>query len=135
LLSHTVLWAQRAGYWQQAVDYRMDIDVDTKNYQYQGEMVLKYTNNSPQALEKDYFHLYFNAFQPGSMMDHRLAHIPDPDPRMPNRTGTAERPTTPSRIAKLKPAHIGYQHIQSLTMNGQATTFQVDGTLREVTLP
>ena len=135
LLSHTVLWAQRAGYWQQAVDYRMDIDVDIKNYQYQGEMVLKYTNNSPQALEKVYFHLYFNAFQPGSMMDHRLAHIPDPDPRMTIRTGTAERPTTTSRIAKLKPAQIGYQHIQSLTMNGQATTFQVDGTLLEVTLP
>src|SRR5690606_21322060 len=68
-------------------------------------------------------------------MDHRLAHIPDPDPRMTIRTGTAERPTTTSRIAKLKPAQIGYQHIQSLTMNGQATTFQVDGTLLEVTLP
>ncbi len=54
--------AQRKGYWQQAVDYKMDIDVNEKTFQYQGKMNLQYTNNSGQPLSKVYFHLYFNAF-------------------------------------------------------------------------
>src|SRR5690606_23120679 len=135
LLFHTFLFAQRAGYWQQAVDYKMDIDVDEKNYQYQGKMVLKYTNNSNQALEKVYFHLYFNAFQPGSMMDYRLSNIADPDPRMTTNVGTLEKPAFQSRIATLTPEQVGYQHIQSLSMNGQPTSFKDDGTILEVTLP
>lgn len=135
VLFHTFLFAQRAGYWQQAVDYKMDIDVDEKNYQYQGKMILKYTNNSNQALGKVYFHLYFNAFQPGSMMDYRLSHISDPDPRMTNNIGTLENPKIQSRIATLSPEQIGYQRIHSLTMNGQPTAFHADGTLLEVTLP
>lgn len=135
MLSNTILFAQRPGYWQQAVDYKMDIDVDEKNYQYQGKMTLKYTNNSGQALEKVYFHLYFNAFQPGSMMDYRLSHISDPDPRMTTNIGTTEQPKYQSRIATLKPEQIGYQKIHSLTMNGQATSFKTDGTILEVSLP
>ena len=75
-------FAQRKGYWQQKVDYQMTIDVNEKTYQYDGKMKLKYTNNSDQELKKVYFHLYFNAFQPGSMMDHRLVNIADPDRRM-----------------------------------------------------
>lgn len=135
MLFHTALFAQRGGYWQQAVDYKMNIDVDEKNYRYQGKMTLNYTNNSNQALEKVYFHLYFNAFQPGSMMDYRLANIADPDPRMTSNIGTTETPKIQSRIATLTPEQIGYQRIQSLTMNGQPTTFKEDGTILEVTLP
>src|SRR5690606_16714117 len=135
MLFHTLLFAQRAGYWQQAVDYKMNIDVDEKKYQYQGKMALKYTNNSNQTLGKVYFHLYFNAFQPGSMMDYRLAHIADPDPRMTSNLGTTENPKIQSRIATLTPEQIGYQRIQSLTMNGQPTTFKEDGTILEVVLP
>ena len=134
-VSSSALFAQRAGYWQQAVDYKMDIDVDAERYQYQGQMTLKYTNNAPQALEKVYFHLYLNAFQPGSMMDYRLANIADPDLRMAKNIGSKEKPVYQSRIAELKPDQIGYQHIQSLSMNGEATQYQMDGTLLEVKLP
>lgn len=135
MLFHSGLFAQRAGYWQQAVDYKMDIDVDDKNYQYQGKMTLKYTNNSNQALEKVYFHLYFNAFQPGSMMDYRLSNIVDPDLRMTTNIGTTKNPKFQSRIATLTPEQIGYQRVQALTMNGQPTTFNEDGTILEVILP
>ena len=135
ILSSSLLFAQRAGYWQQAVDYKMDIDVDDKNYQYQGKMSLKYSNNSNQALHKVYFHLYFNAFQPGSMMDYRLSNISDPDPRMSNNLGTKENPKYQSRIASLTPEQIGYQKIKSLRMNGQPATYKIDGTLLEVVLP
>lgn len=135
VLFHPCLFGQPAGYWQQAVDYKMDIDVDEKNYQYQGEMTLRYTNNSNQALGKVYFHLYFNAFQPGSMMDYRLTTIADPDSRMVTNTGSAINPKIQSRIATLTPEQIGYQRIHSLHMNGQPTVFKADGTLLEVTLP
>lgn len=127
--------AQRKGYWQQEVDYKMDIDVADNAYQYQGKMSVGYTNNSNQSLPKVYFHLYFNAFQPGSMMDYRLANIADPDPRMTKNIGSKENPKYQSRIAPLTPEQIGYQKIQSLKVNGVDATFKVDGTLLEVTLP
>ena len=85
-------FAQRKGYWQQKVDYKMTIDIKDDLYQYDGKMKLKYTNNSGQSLNKVYFHLYFNAFQPKSMMDYRLANIADPDKRMVDNIGTKENP-------------------------------------------
>jgi len=127
--------AQRKGYWQQTVDYKMNIDVNEKTYQYDGNMQLKYSNNSGQSLKKVYFHLYFNAFQPGSMMDNRLANIADPDKRMTTNLGTKDKPKYQSRIATLTAKQIGYQKIKSLTMNGNNTNFKVDGTILEVTLP
>src|SRR5690606_4514851 len=82
----TTTWAQHnhpnPGYWQQHVDYKMDVTVDVNKYQYTGTQELIYTNNSYDTLHKVYFHLYFNAFQPGSDMDARLSSIADPDKRM-----------------------------------------------------
>ena len=37
-------------YWQQHVDYTMNIDMDMKNYQFDGTQKLVYTNNSPDDL-------------------------------------------------------------------------------------
>lgn len=128
-------FAQRKGYWQQKVDYKMTVDIKDDLYQYDGKMKLKYTNNSGQELNKVYFHLYFNAFQPGSMMDNRLQNIVDPDRRMMVNTGTKENPIVKSRISQLKPDQIGYQKIKSLTLDGAATTYKVSGTILEVTLP
>lgn len=135
LLLSTHLFAQRPGYWQQRVDYKMDIDVNEKTFQYTGNMQLNYSNNSSQALSKVYFHLYFNAFQPGSMMDYRLATVPDPDARMVIKQGTTEKPVNISRINTLTPEQVGYQKINSLTVNGEAATYKTDGTILEVTLP
>ena len=128
------VFAQRKGYWQQKVDYKMTIDVKDNSYQYDGKMKLKYTNNSGQSLNKVYFHLYFNAFQPGSMMDYRLANIADPDKRMVKNLGTKENPKYQSRIATLNDSNMGYQKVKSLTQNGLQTTYKVSGTILEVTL-
>lgn len=125
--------AQRKGYWQQKVDYTMHIDVDEKAYQYAGDMKLLYTNNSGKALNKVYFHLYFNAFQPGSMMDYRLQTISDPDKRMMAKSGNSN--ALQSRISLLQPNEIGYQKIKSLTFNGAPTKYAVSGTILEVELP
>ena len=52
----TIALGQRKGYWQQDVQYKMDIDVDEENYQYDGKMTVVYGNNSGQSLSKVYFH-------------------------------------------------------------------------------
>ncbi|TDQ75918.1 M1 family metallopeptidase [Sphingobacterium yanglingense] len=135
LISIQSSFAQRKGYWQQKVDYKINVDVDEKNYRYDGTMSLKYTNNSGHSLSKVYFHLYFNAFQPGSMMDYRLSNIADPDSRMATNLGTKENPKWESRIAKLTPDQIGYQKIKTLLIDGVETVFKTDGTLLEVSLP
>ncbi|MCK5816292.1 MAG: M1 family peptidase, partial [Flavobacteriaceae bacterium] len=48
-------------YWQQHVDYTMEIDMDVETYQYAGKQKLIYTNNSPDDLNVVFYHLYFNA--------------------------------------------------------------------------
>lgn len=101
----------------------MEIDMDVEKHQFSGKQKLVYTNNSPDTLTKVYYHLYFNAFQPGSMMDIRSRTIPDPDPRVGDR------------ISKLKPEEIGYHTIQSLAQNGKYAEFKVQGTVLEVNLP
>ncbi|GAL60575.1 M1 family metallopeptidase [Algibacter lectus] len=111
-----------ATYWQQHVDYKMDIDMDVNNYQYQGKQTLVYTNNSPDVLDRVYYHLFFNAFQPGSEMDVRSQTIADPDARVG------------SRISQLKPNEIGYIKVNSLKQNGTTLTHETVGTVLEVKL-
>src|SRR3954467_3046993 len=57
--------------WQQKVKYTMNIDMNVQTNQYKGKQKLEYWNNSPDALNRVFFHLYWNAFQPHSMMDER----------------------------------------------------------------
>ena len=110
-------------YWQQKVAYTMDIDFDDTKHQFLGHQKLEYTNNSPDDLKQVFYHLYFNAFQPGSMMDVRSRNIKDPDRRVGDR------------ISKLKDNEIGYQNVVSLTMNGENVKFKEVGTILEVDLP
>jgi len=129
------LFAQNnTSYWQQHVDYTMDVDVDVTNYQYTGTQKLVYTNNSPDELNQVFYHLYYNAFQPGSEMDIRLQNIVDPDRRMVTNIGTKENPKYESRIAKLSPSEIGYMHVISLTQNGKPIQYNEVGTVLEVKL-
>ena len=123
-----------ANYWQQQADYTMEIDMDVTSYQFEGKQNIVYTNNSPDVLEKVFYHLYFNAFQPNSEMDIRAQTIPDPDSRLIENTGTAEDPVFESRIAKLKPDEIGYINVQTLFQNGKPLNFKVEGTILEVPL-
>jgi len=128
------LFAQNQTYWQQHVDYTMEIDMNVKNYQFNGKQKLVYTNNSPDELNEVFYHLQFNAFQPGSEMDVRLQNIVDPDARMVNNLGTKEAPNYESRISKLKPNEIGFQKIISLKQNNKVVKYEVIGTILKVTL-
>ncbi|MFD1293118.1 M1 family metallopeptidase [Lutibacter holmesii] len=121
-------------YWQQQVDYTMDVDMNVETFQYTGTQKLVYTNNSPDVLNRVFYHLYYNAFQPGSEMDSRLQSIVDPDRRMVTNTGTKENPVYKSRIADLKLNEIGYLNVLSLKQGGKKLSFTVEGTLLVVDL-
>src|SRR3989337_3574860 len=71
--------------WQQKVKYVMNIDMNVETNQFAGKQKLEYWNNSPDTLTRVFYHLYFNAFQPGSMMDVRSRTIADPDRRVMDR--------------------------------------------------
>src|SRR6478736_10128248 len=61
--------------WQQRVKYNMNIDVDVNTNRFTGKQKLEYANNSPVALNKVFYHLYWNAFQPNSSMDVRSQEL------------------------------------------------------------
>lgn len=111
-----------AQYWQQSADYTMSIDMDVNTNRFEGKQKLIYTNNSPDTLSRVFYHLYFNAFQPGSMMDVRSRSIVDPDPRVKDR------------ISKLKDDEIGYQKVDVLKQDGKKLEYTIDGTILEVKL-
>jgi len=108
--------------------------MDVKTYKYTGTQQLVYTNHSPDTLKRIYYHLYNNAFQPGSEMDGRLQSISDPDKRMVKSFKTGEKTVKESRIATLKPEEQGYLKISNLKQDGVAATNEVSGTILEVTL-
>jgi hypothetical protein len=120
------LQAQQNGYWQQHVDYTMDVEMDVKNFRYTGTQKLVYTNNSPDELKRVFYHLFYNAFQPGSEMDARLQHIKDPDKRMMDGDK--------SRIASLSETEMGHLHAERLTQDGQPVSFSEEGTILVVDL-
>lgn len=122
LFSSVPLSVAQSGRFQQAVKYEMNVNMDVQKNQFEGTQVLKYTNNSPDTLERVFYHLYFNAFQPGSMMDMRSSTIQDPD----SRVG--------SRISKLLPDEIGFLRVKELKMNGKILEFKEVETILEVEL-
>jgi hypothetical protein len=50
-------------YFQQRVDYKMDVNLNDENNTISATEEIKYINNSPQALEFIYFHLWPNAYK------------------------------------------------------------------------
>ena len=100
----------------------MEIDMDVKKHRFEGKQQIVYHNNSPDTIVRVFYHLYFNAFQPGSMMDVRSRSIEDPDKRI----GT--------RISKLSPDLYGYHKIDRLKQDGKKVKYKINGTVMEVTL-
>ena len=116
--------------WQQRVHYKMDVVVDAAGNKFSGKQRLDYWNNSPDTLRVLYYHLQWNAFQPGSMMDLRSQEIgkrivrgrPDWDARVKDR------------ISMLKPDEIGYQQVNNLKVNGEPQKTTLYETILKVEL-
>ena len=103
--------------WQQHVEYFMDIDMDVSDFTFTGNQKIVYTNNSPDTINKVYYHLFFNAFRPGSQMDLRSRTIQDPD----RRVG--------SRILGLEKKDFGELRVEFLRQNKKDVFFSEEGTV------
>ncbi|MEK8178974.1 M1 family metallopeptidase [Flavobacterium buctense] len=135
LLFTSTIIAQTDSYWQQKVDYKMEVSMDVKTYQYKGQQELLYTNNSKDTLRSVYYHLFNNAFQPGSEMDARLQTIPDPDRRMVHKVKTADgKEIKESRLKSLKPSEMGFLKISNFKQDGVLASTKEVGTILEVDL-
>lgn len=118
----STLFCQYPG-WQQKVNYKMDVNVNTELHQYAGEMEVRYYNNSPDDLDKVFLYAFFNAFQPGSMMDVRSRTISDPD----SRVG--------SRIESLPLDEQGWIKDIELSLNGVPCKVTIEETIIVAELP
>lgn len=108
------------GYWQQRVEYQIDVRLDDQTHAVQGRVKLKYFNNSPDTMRRGFFHLYWNAFQPNSAYTDRAKRMMDP--------------AISKRLVELTPGETGKQEIFSVQQNGGAATFKVNETILEVEL-
>lgn len=107
-------WKNRkphAAYWQQDVHYKMAVAIDDEEESVAGNEKLTYYNNSPDTLDKVYFHLYQNAFTPNS-----YAH---------NLRKSGKIKTT---FGEHEAKGVGTE-IQSLKVNGRLSEFEIDNTI------
>ena len=109
-------------YWQQSVDYKMNVEMNVEDYTYTGEQQLTYTNNSPETLHKVFYHLYFNAFQPGSEMAARVNNGKDKNTRFN------------VNIDSINYNQQGYLKVYDLKQDGKSIKSVLSGTILEVTL-
>jgi hypothetical protein len=59
----TVSVSAQDNYWQQRINYKINVSLDDKNHSLKGSEELDYTNNSPDVLNYIWFHLWENAYK------------------------------------------------------------------------
>ncbi|MFN5334175.1 MAG: M1 family metallopeptidase [Bacteroidota bacterium] len=128
LLCFVVSYAQSR--WQQKVKYVMDVRLDVKTNKLTGKQQLHYTNHSPDTLDQLFYHLYWNAFQPGSMMDVRSRELG----KITRGNRRDWDPRVKDRILNLKNDEIGYQKVMKLSINGVAQEWKEQETILQVKL-
>jgi len=125
----------QADRWQQHINYTIKAGLDVNTNILKGTEEIVYDNNSTDTLKKVYFHLYWNAFQPNSVMDIRSRELGKNT--MTNRRGDVIKDwdaRVTDRIEKLTPTEIGYQRVSSITINGKAQSLIEHETILEVQL-
>lgn len=122
--------------WQQRVKYTMNIDMNVQTNQYKGKQTIEYWNNSPDTLHRVFFHLYWNAFQPNSMMDTRSRRQGSIVLRKDNAGNEIVDwdARVQDRIFNLTPDEIGYEKVTSIKMNGRPQKTKLYETILEVLL-
>ena len=121
--------------WQQRIKYVINVNMDVAANRFSGNEKIEYYNNSPDTLYRIFFHLYWNAFQPGSSMDVRSRELGKTF--LTNRRGE-QFPDWDSRvkdrILNLKDNEIGFQNVKSVKINGIEQKLRVYETILEVKL-
>ena len=106
--------------WQQRIKYAINVKMDVVNNQFAGTEQIEYWNNSPDTLNRVFFHLYWNAFQPNSSMDVHsreagkivIGTDKDGNPQLDWDGRVTDR------ISKLTDEEIGYQNVTSIKIDG-----------------
>ncbi|MGE5107071.1 MAG: M1 family metallopeptidase [Sphingobacteriales bacterium] len=122
--------------WQQRVKYSIDVNMNVVTNRFSGTEKIEYTNNSPDTLKKVFFHLYWNAFQPNSMMDVRSRKLGETILRK-DEYGNDVRDwdsRVTDRIFNLKPDEIGYQKVSFVKVNGVDQKIKEQETILEIML-
>jgi hypothetical protein len=108
-------------YWQQRVVYQINARLDEPTYTLSGDESVKYINHSPDTLRTISFHLYLNAFRPGS------------------RWSDADSTERRRRFNDLKDPNYGFNHVRNVKVDGTAVEpfwpFGRDSTVVRYTLP
>lgn len=120
-------YAQQNAYYQQFAKYNMEIDVDVQNFAYLGKQTITYTNNAPDELKTVYFHLYWNAFKPASMMDQRVQEQGANGDSKLQQKGV-------SKLASIPKEEEGAQNIHWISQNGKNLNFEIQETIMKVEL-
>ena len=121
LFCYSVSFSQN-NYWQQEVDYEMVIDVNVQNHTYNGSQKLVFTNNSPETLDRVFYHLYFNAFKPGTDLEQN------------SRYSTDDSRTMSKNILMLDEKDWGDVQIKWMLQDGNPIEFKVEETILDVAL-
>ncbi|MBX9785209.1 MAG: M1 family metallopeptidase [Chitinophagaceae bacterium] len=117
--------------WQQRIKYIMNVNMDVQTNRFTGTQKIEYTNNSPDTLKRMFIHLYWNAFQPNSMMDARSREL---GKKIIGNNRQDWDGRVKDRILNLKENEIGYQRVKSLKINGIVQTTEEHETILEVKL-
>jgi len=113
-------WGNRKpyeGYWQQDVYYNIKATINEKTDILSGSEELTYYNNSPDDLSFVYFHLYENAFQPGSYYD----NLSKSNNNIP-------------QYGHYESKKLGMT-VESITIDGKELKTELDNTILKVYLP
>jgi len=108
-------------YWQQRVVYQINARLDEPTYTLRGDQRVMYVNHSPDVLHTISFHLYLNAFRPGS------------------RWSDADSVEGKRRFNDLKDPDYGSNHVSNVKIGGVAVQaiwpLAPDSTIVRFTLP
>jgi hypothetical protein len=122
--------------WQQRIAYNINVNMNVVTNRFSGTEKIDYWNNSPDTLDRVFFHLYWNAFQPNSEMDVRSRELGK------TLLGT-DRNGNPvydwdsrvkDRIQHLQPNEIGYDSTVYVKLNGVNQKLIYHETILEVDL-
>ena len=122
--------------WQQRIKYGIDVQLDVQTNRFSGSEQIDYWNNSPDTLNKIFFHLYWNAFQPNSSMDVRSREL-GKTVLGTDRKGNPQYDwdgRVKDRISKLTEEQKGFQKVKSIKINGVEQQLIEHETILEVRL-